>query len=94
VRSWVCRSKTARVERDGQERDIALEEVRVNDIVLVRPGEKVPVDGRVLDGTSSVDESMLTGEPLPVEEESRRYCYRCHAQQNGRFSHDGNSGWQ
>jgi Cu+-exporting ATPase len=63
-------SKTARVERDGQERDIALEEVRVNDIVLVRPGEKVPVDGRVLDGASSVDESMLTGEPLPVEKKA------------------------
>jgi P-type Cu+ transporter len=59
-------AKTARVERDGQERDIPIEEVRAGDIVLVRPGEKVPVDGEVLDGHSTVDESMLTGEPLPV----------------------------
>lgn len=59
-------SKTARVERNGIETDIAIEQVQVGDIILVRPGEKVPVDGRVLDGASSVDESMLTGEPLPV----------------------------
>jgi P-type Cu+ transporter len=59
-------SKTARVERNGMESDIPIEQVQVGDIVLVRPGEKIPVDGRVLDGASSVDESMLTGEPLPV----------------------------
>ncbi len=59
--------KTARVQRDGQEQDIPIAEVLVGDIVLVRPGEKVPVDGAVLDGASSVDESMLTGEPLPVQ---------------------------
>ncbi len=58
--------KTARVERDGAEVDVPLAEVRVGDVVRVRPGEKVPVDGTVLDGTSAVDESMLTGEPLPV----------------------------
>ena len=61
--------KTARVERNGQERDIPLAEVQVGDVVLVRPGEKVPVDGQVLDGHSRVDESMLTGEPLPVEKQ-------------------------
>jgi Cu+-exporting ATPase len=60
------RPKTARVERDGAEADIPIEEVRVGDVVLVRPGEKVPVDGVVEDGASNVDESMLTGEPLPV----------------------------
>ena len=58
--------KLARVERDGVERDIPVAEVRVGDVVLVRPGEKVPVDGVVVDGSSAVDESMLTGEPLPV----------------------------
>jgi len=61
------RPKTARVVRDGREVDIPVEDVRIGDIVLVRPGEKVPVDGAVVDGTSSVNESMLTGEPLPVQ---------------------------
>jgi Cu+-exporting ATPase len=60
--------KTARVVRpDGREEDIPLEQVQVGDVVRVRPGEKVPVDGVVIEGRSSVDESMLTGEPLPVE---------------------------
>jgi P-type Cu+ transporter len=61
------RPKTARAIRDGQEVDIPIEEVRVGDTLLVRPGEKMPVDGVVLDGRSSVDESMLTGESLPVD---------------------------
>jgi Cu+-exporting ATPase len=60
------RPKTAGVERDGREEDVPVESVRVGDLVLVRPGEKVPVDGVVEDGSSNVDESMLTGEPLPV----------------------------
>ena len=60
------RPKTARVVRDSQEVDIPIEDVRIEDIVQVRPGEKIPVDGVVIDGTSSVNESMLTGEPMPV----------------------------
>lgn len=60
-------ARTARVVRDGRELDVPIEAVVVGDIVVVRPGEKVPVDGRVLDGASAVDESMLTGEPIPVE---------------------------
>ncbi len=59
-------AKTARVIRAGQEIDIPVEEVLVGDIVLVRPGEKVPVDGVIIEGGSAVDESMLTGESLPV----------------------------
>ncbi|HID85679.1 MAG TPA: copper-translocating P-type ATPase, partial [Anaerolineales bacterium] len=60
-------AKTARVVRAGQEIEVPVEEVRVGDVVIVRPGEKIPVDGVVIEGRSAVDESMLTGESLPVE---------------------------
>lgn len=63
-------AKTARVERDGIEQDVPIEEVQVGDIVWVRPGEKIPVDGQVIEGASNVDESMLTGEAMPVEKQS------------------------
>jgi Cu+-exporting ATPase len=60
--------KTARkIEEDGTEQDIPLDQVQAGDKLRVRPGEKIPVDGTVLEGQSSVDESMLTGEPIPVE---------------------------
>jgi Cu+-exporting ATPase len=59
--------KTARVVREGAEVDVPLESVVVGDRVVVRPGEKVPVDGTVVEGRSAVDEAMLTGEPIPVE---------------------------
>ncbi|MDZ7333347.1 MAG: heavy metal translocating P-type ATPase [candidate division KSB1 bacterium] len=59
--------KTARVFRNGQEIDLPIEQVQVGDLVLVRPGERIPVDGRVVAGSSAVDESMLTGEALPVK---------------------------
>lgn len=59
--------KNARVVRGGSEKDIPIEQVVVGDLVVVRPGEKIPVDGIVTQGASSVDESMLTGEPIPVE---------------------------
>ena len=59
--------KTAQVVRDGKSIEIAIEQVLLNDIVRVRPGEKVPVDGEVTEGHTAIDESMLTGEPMPVE---------------------------
>ena len=62
---------SARIVRDdGSEEDIPLEQVQPGDILRVRPGEKVPVDGVVTDGNSAVDESMVTGEPIPVEKSS------------------------
>ncbi len=63
-------AKSARVVRDGQAVDVPLEDVRAGDIVQVRPGEKVPVDGAVIEGSSYVDESMITGEPVPVIKEN------------------------
>jgi len=61
------RPRTARLVRDGQELDVPIDSLQVGDLVRVRPGEKVPVDGIVVEGISTVDESMLTGESLPVE---------------------------
>ena len=60
-------AKTARVIRDDKQLDIAIEKVLQGDLVRVRPGEKIPVDGEVTEGNTTVDESMLTGEPMPVE---------------------------
>ena len=64
------RAKTAHVVRDGEEIEIQVDAVRVGDLVIVHPGEKIPVDGIVVDGRSAVDESMLTGESLPIEKAS------------------------
>lgn len=60
-------SKTARVIRQNQTQDIPINDVKINDIILVRPGEKIPLDGVIIKGESSVDESMITGESIPVE---------------------------
>jgi len=65
--SSAIRAKEARIVVDGEERMVAVEAVRVGDHLRIRPGEKIPVDGRVVDGSSAVDESMLTGESVPVD---------------------------
>ncbi len=60
-------AKTAKVIRNGKEEDIPIEDVTVGDVVIVRPGEKIPVDGMIIEGYSAIDESMITGESMPVE---------------------------
>ncbi|HXX57654.1 MAG TPA: heavy metal translocating P-type ATPase [Thermodesulfovibrionales bacterium] len=62
--------RNAIVQRDGREKEVFIDEVVLGDVVVVRPGEKIPVDGEILDGYSAIDESMLTGESLPVEKSS------------------------
>src|SRR5699024_11523113 len=57
-------AKTARVVRDGEEQEIPVEEVLEGDVVIVRPGDKIPVDGEIIEGQSAIDESMLTGESI------------------------------
>ena len=59
--------KTAHILRDGAEIEVPVDAVQLDDIVIVRPGDKIPVDGVIVSGSSSVDEAMLTGESLPVE---------------------------
>lgn len=79
------RAKTARILKDGQEIDVPVEDVVVGDIVIVRPGEKVPVDGIVVEGRSSLDESMLTGESIPVEKEAGALVYGATINKSGSF---------
>jgi copper ion binding protein len=65
-------AKTARVVRDGEAQEIPLDQVLAGDLVQVRPGERIPVDGEVVEGSSFVDESMITGEPVPVQKSQGR----------------------
>lgn len=76
-------AKTAIVQRDGEELEVPLEEVLVGDILYVKPGEKVPVDGEIIDGVSAVDESMLTGESIPVDKKSGDTVYGSTINKNG-----------
>ncbi len=64
-------TKTAQVLRDGKEETIAIDEVMIDDILVIRPGEQVPTDGRIIAGASALDESMLTGESVPVEKKEK-----------------------
>ena len=79
-------SKTARVVRDGKEIDIPIEQVMKGDIVRVRPGEKIPVDGVIETGASSIDESMVTGESLPVEKISGDIVFGATFNKHGTFT--------
>jgi Cu+-exporting ATPase len=76
-------AKTALVIRDNQEITIPIEEVVVGDVMVVKPGEKVPVDGEVIEGRSAVDESMLTGESIPVEKEAGTQVFGATVNRNG-----------
>lgn len=77
--------KTACVVRDGKEIQIPLDEVFVGDIIIVRPGEKIPVDGKIIQGYSSVDESMITGESIPVEKNKGDVVLGATVNKNGTF---------
>lgn len=79
------KSKNARVLRDSFEIDIPIEELIVGDIVVVRPGEKIPVDGIIVEGNSTVDESMLTGESIPVKKNKNDFVTGASLNKNGSF---------
>ncbi|MBI2638321.1 heavy metal translocating P-type ATPase [Candidatus Peregrinibacteria bacterium] len=78
-------AKTARVERNGTMQEIPIEEVRAGDIIIVRPGEKIPVDGEIIDGESQIDESMVTGESMPVGKRSGDKVIGATINQSGSF---------
>jgi len=77
--------KTARVMRDGADVDVAVEDLVEGDLVLVRPGEKIPTDGEIVSGSSAVDESMLTGESMPVVKEAGHPVYAATLNKSGSF---------
>ena len=80
------RPKTARVIRGDKEEDIPIEDVAKGDLIIVRPGEKVPTDGVVVSGSSSVDESMLTGESMPVSKEAGEHVFGATLNKSGSFT--------
>jgi P-type Cu+ transporter len=78
--------KTAHLLRDGQESDVPVEEIKIEDILLVKPGESIPVDGIILKGESAVDESMLTGESMPVSKEAGQKVFAATMNKTGSFT--------
>ncbi len=78
--------KTAIILRDNEEVEISLEEVEIGDVVVVKPGAKIPVDGKVIRGASSVDESMLTGESMPISKKIGDYVYGASINKTGSFA--------
>lgn len=77
--------KTARVMRDGQEVEVAIDQVVAGDILVVRPGEKIPVDGEIVEGSSAVDEAMITGESIPIEKRVGDQVVGASINKNGSF---------
>lgn len=75
--------KTATVLHDGQEIEVPIDEVEIGDLILVKPGEKIPVDGEVVEGHTSIDESMLTGESMPIDKEAGDKVYAASINKNG-----------
>jgi Cu+-exporting ATPase len=78
-------AKTAHRVRDGQEQEIGVDEIQKGDVLRVRPGEKVPIDGVIIDGKSNIDESMITGEPMPVSKQAGEKVIGATANQTGSF---------
>src|SRR5699024_3700829 len=78
-------AKTARVMRDGQEVEVAIDQVVAGDILVVRPGEKIPVDGEIVEGSSAVDEAMITGESIPIEKRVGDQVVGASINKNGSF---------
>jgi Cu+-exporting ATPase len=78
-------AKTAHRVRDGREQEIAVDEIQKGDVLRVRPGEKVPIDGVIVDGKSNIDESMITGEPMPVAKEAGEKVIGATVNQTGSF---------
>ena len=78
-------AKTAHRVRDGQEQEIAVDEIQKGDVLRVRPGEKVPIDGVIVDGKSNIDESMITGEPMPVSKQAGEKVIGATVNQTGSF---------
>src|SRR5439155_5241944 len=78
-------AKTAHRVRDGQEQEIAVDEIQIGEVLRVRPGEKIPIDGVIDDGKSNIDESMITGEPMPVAKEASEKVIGATVNQRGSF---------
>ena len=84
--------KTAHILRDGAEIEVPVDAVQLDDIVIVRPGDKIPVDGVIVSGSSSVDEAMLTGESLPVEKKVGDAVIGASINKNGSFQFKATKG--
>ena len=78
-------AKSARIIVNGEEREVSIDQVKVGDILRIRPGDKIPVDGKITEGKSTIDESMITGEPIPVEKETGSIVIGATINQTGSF---------